>query len=715
MMSKVKIKEDVVIRPAGGSKGGVGALGSGSSGADGGKPKRGTVEVKTGVASSTRDGGGGGDAGQKPAHTRGEFLKSTGVDADLPKSGGKRTRGKTRGDLSVSASTSTSIDDDGFILTRKRGRKKRAKRAFDSTDSTEEVIAEEEDGGRKDLRGEDPKGDAMDLDIQGDGEQAAVGEDAARVKDGAPTDGSSDSETDSEEEEDPFDNDSWIKSEDVARRREWLRKGHYQAMVEHAAYTVERERIRAGLKKKNSPMPPPVLLAALNLNDPFSATASAQRVSGELRDHLVDFLEWEAKRRKRLPADDRQWLKQYADSVSGVVSTLATAIKSVSAEAIRLREELKERDKLIDRLTSAVGSADKRTAQGGEKSTYAARVRSTPAASGTRGTRVQESGAGTAGAGPTVPPPRVTGVGRVRRRAACTVRLHAVVGSAPLDPGVVEAKLREVVDPKRDGIKIDRIRRVGGDCLYVDLGSRADVNKLTGHEGLRKAEIEAKEPVGRRPRVIIYDVPSNLEMAALREQIVDHDADRLGERGLDLFKKGADFRFKTGPRGQPSVNWVMEVPAELRSILKRLGALRFAWQRCRVDDFVGLSRCYRCCRLGHVAKTCRHDDACRTCGEDGHQSKDCRAPAGTAKCADCRRSGRAWDHACDRTCPAYKRAVAVGIGMTDYGIDTGRPPDAPAPVGASTPRGPVGDGAAPATPDAPDVASVGTAVDGRDV
>lgn len=365
--------------------------------------------------------------------------------------------------------------------------------------------------------------------------------------------------------------------------------------------------------------------------------------------------------------------------------------------AAQLREEIRRKDLLLSQFAAAAGErADEAARLGGGRSYSAALVtnRAGNAAGAARRQNPSPATARETRGNLPQPPPRVAGVGRLRRKAPFTLRLDLAQGTIAVGPEEVEARLRGAVDPKRDGIRIDRVRKAGDGRVYVDLETRADVDRLRGHEGLRKADIVARDLEGKSPRVVIYDVPADLGIDALREQIVDHNGEALGDRGLHLLRMEANFRFKTGPRGQPTVNWVLEVPAELRAIHRKLGALRLARRRCRVDDFVSLSRCYRCCRLGHVAKGCRHAEACRTCGEDGHQSRDCRAPAGTARCADCRRNGRPWDHACDRTCPAYRVALAADVRRTDYGRTGGKPPDGMTvakPAGTSTPNGVQGD------------------------
>lgn len=97
------------------------------------------------------------------------------------------------------------------------------------------------------------------------------------------------------------------------------------------------------------------------------------------------------------------------------------------------------------------------------------------------------------------------------------------------------------------------------------------------------------------------------------------------------------------------------------------------WDRCRVDDYVGITRCFRCHQYGHLAKRgCKIEEGvviCTFCAQVGHKRDECPSRARKEKpvCPACRATNVPSDHDMrSQECPGYKAAFARWIDLTQY-------------------------------------------------
>lgn len=113
------------------------------------------------------------------------------------------------------------------------------------------------------------------------------------------------------------------------------------------------------------------------------------------------------------------------------------------------------------------------------------------------------------------------------------------------------------------------------------------------------------------PRIIVYDVDVGMSDAEFIETVF---AQNIEEGTIEEFKR--EFRpiFKKGRREASKRHLVVEVSARVRRLLIDKSRIFVSWFACRVEDFVGPSKCFKCQEFGHVAKFCRGKEVCRHCG-----------------------------------------------------------------------------------------------------
>jgi len=143
------------------------------------------------------------------------------------------------------------------------------------------------------------------------------------------------------------------------------------------------------------------------------------------------------------------------------------------------------------------------------------------------------------------------------------------------------------------------------------------INEMCGEE------LEASTPRHRNPRLIIYNVPDELNIENAKELIMKQNSKLCIEKE-DLTPR---YLFKEKRKAN---NLVIEVNSMTR--MKFLGKkIKLGWNMCNVDDYTKINRCYKCSKFNHRAQDCKGELTCPICAEN-HSLWECKA---SYKCINC--------------------------------------------------------------------------------
>jgi len=173
------------------------------------------------------------------------------------------------------------------------------------------------------------------------------------------------------------------------------------------------------------------------------------------------------------------------------------------------------------------------------------------------------------------------------------------------------------IDPIDMKIGIRTLKSLKNDQVLIEADSKEAIELLNSqlHDKCG-SQLDINNQKRRNPRVIVYNVPDALatENAAI---IFAQNPDlKLQEEDIQ-----AKYTFKTRRK---TTNLVIEVlPHARRQMLHN--KIKLEWSVCYVEDYVSVSRWFRCSGYNHRQTECRNEEAYPICA--GKQTERLRSPA----------------------------------------------------------------------------------------
>lgn len=230
----------------------------------------------------------------------------------------------------------------------------------------------------------------------------------------------------------------------------------------------------------------------------------------------------------------------------------------------------------------------------------------------------------------------------------------------------VKKEIVKTLKTKIKDIRVKNLRKLRDKSVVMELATDRDL-RVVEEEINKNDKLKVKRPAVIRPRMIIYDIDKGLEEAEVLDEIYEK---KLRNKGVSREEFDDSFKviFRTGKRDARVTNYVVRVSGNIRRAMLAESRIFINWGSHRTQDFVALTRCYKCQSFGHVQKACRRERViCGHCAREGHEYKDCPDKKEDPICFNCKLRRRESSHSVDsRSCPEYIRAVEFYKSSIDY-------------------------------------------------
>lgn len=261
--------------------------------------------------------------------------------------------------------------------------------------------------------------------------------------------------------------------------------------------------------------------------------------------------------------------------------------------------------------------------------------------------------------------------GPPRRQPCQQAALHSVVVSSKDGKETGEevlGRIREAVNAKEGGIKIDRVRKAKDGKVIV--GCRTEEQRQKIKDRLRKVEnqLNVEEIQNKDPLLILRDVlqihSDEDVIKALRSQNDDIF------KGMEKRDDRVEIRYRKKARNPHLCHIVVKVSPKIWNLMVEAGEAHVDLQRVKVMDQSPLVQCSLCLGYGHGRRHCQESVAkCSHCGGPHMRTECVDWLAGEApSCCNCRHAKfEITEHnAFSQECPVRRRWDALARASVAY-------------------------------------------------
>lgn len=214
-----------------------------------------------------------------------------------------------------------------------------------------------------------------------------------------------------------------------------------------------------------------------------------------------------------------------------------------------------------------------------------------------------------------------------------------------IKPAVLEVGITAVKNIKEGGVVIKCKNKEEQEKI-----KKAAEKKLTKN-------YEIKAPELKNPCIKIIDIQDKLEADELINCILKQNVYLQDMKNIFL-------KLRIIKKMRRNYMAIVECdPLAYKKIISE-GHLCINWSRCRVFEYIGVFRCFKCAGFDHHAENCNSEPRCLHCASKDHQTEACEND--TVKCVNCIDSNMKFNigldvnhKVYDKSCPVYLKKVQI--------------------------------------------------------
>lgn len=178
-------------------------------------------------------------------------------------------------------------------------------------------------------------------------------------------------------------------------------------------------------------------------------------------------------------------------------------------------------------------------------------------------------------------------------------------------------------------VKANGIRKMRDGSIAINCNSQAEsikIKEIVQNKIGDKYVVEIPAPIKPRLKILSIDQEMSHE-----EMIEDLKFKNYALSEAEIVVK-TTIKRNNKNKNKVCYDAIIEVEEDIYNVLLMMKVVVLGWHRYRVVENISMTRCYKCCGFGHMAKDCKNKQACSKCGED-HKHSECKSSE--LKCINC--------------------------------------------------------------------------------
>lgn len=193
---------------------------------------------------------------------------------------------------------------------------------------------------------------------------------------------------------------------------------------------------------------------------------------------------------------------------------------------------------------------------------------------------------------------------------------------------VTKKDIKSKIDISKLGVGITKLKKATRGAVVVGCETKVQADKLKNEVAKDLGDKYVIQAPKRKPlKIKIHDV-DNKDCESEQEfweKIGDQNG--IGRNVIE----GKIIHRSTGRKAREATI-IAEVNAKTREALLNIQKLKIGWKLCKVEDYISILRCFKCCGFYHFAKDCAKKEMCGICAKQ-HSTKGCKNDS--KKCVNC--------------------------------------------------------------------------------
>lgn len=188
--------------------------------------------------------------------------------------------------------------------------------------------------------------------------------------------------------------------------------------------------------------------------------------------------------------------------------------------------------------------------------------------------------------------------------------------------------IKKTIDVSKLRVGITKMKKASGGAIVVgcEYKEQAEILKEKVTNELGKKYV-IQDPKKKKLKIKIYDIEK--EDCEKEQEFWEKIEEQNGLMKNSI--QGKIVHKSLYGKDQRSTI-IAEMDIKTHERMQEEGKVKIGWNICKVQDYIGILRCYKCSGYYHFAKECKNNISCGNCAGK-HVTKGCKNE--TKKCVNC--------------------------------------------------------------------------------